>query len=127
MSFVNNIWDFIKSVALIDETLQKTDAAVDSTNDKLARLVERFRKLERRVDRLEDALKAAKPHIDEVADLRDRISKLETARESDLALIKSSITQLSAERSRLDADVERHIAQIQRTNPQLPPTPTTDN
>lgn len=51
MSLVTEILGTIKRVALMDETLQNTKAAVASTSDKLGRLIEEFQRLERRVVR----------------------------------------------------------------------------
>ena len=127
MSIVTDTWDLIKRIASIDETLQNTKAAVDSTDDKLGRIVERFQSLERRVDRLEDAFNAAKPNIDEVAELRERISKLETEQTAFLREVRAATTELVAERKGLAADAREIIAQIQTNPPQLPPTLTTDN
>lgn len=127
MSLVTEILGPIKRVALMDETLQNTKAALTSTSDKLGRLIEEFQRLERRLDRLEDAFNNAKPQIDEVAKLRERLAMIETARSSDVARIDAAIAQLAAQRQGLEADVERHLTRLERTLPQLPPANPTDN
>lgn len=76
---------------------------------------------------LEDALNNAKPQIDEIASLKERLARLETARDSDIARIDAAIAQLAAQRQGLEADVERHLTRLERTLPQLPPTNPTDN
>ena len=127
MSIVTDTWDLIKRIASIDETLQNTKVAIESTDDKLGRIVERFQSLERRVDRLEDAFNAAKPNIDEVAELRERVSKLETEQTAFLREVRAANAELVAERKGLAADAREIIAQIQTNPPQLPPTQPTEN
>lgn len=151
MSFFSDGWDYAKRVMLLDETMERlenstreTTAELRAINDDIHGLsirvgrtedaldtvkprVEEIRGLEQRVIQLEGALNVAKPQIDEVAKLKERVIALETGRDSDLARIQAAIAQLSAERSQLNADVERHIARMQREAPQLPPTQPTDN
>ena len=147
MSWFNEFIDSTKRVVLLDATFDRIDNAaaltteglddldgeVDDLDKRVVRLEalkpqdEEVSSLKERVTRLEEARDTAKPLLEEIVKLNERIVKLETARDADLARIEAALTQLSAERSRLDADVERHITRLQRETPQLPPTPTTNN
>ena len=121
MSFFETLKDVLLRFISIDKNIETLEKGLDEVSQTDVALNEKLQKLTERVVTLESA-SATKSNLQE---LSERVSKLETARDDDLARIEAAIAQLSAQRSQLEADVERHITRLQRETPQLPPT--TDN